>query len=236
MSTVSSTRIQGEARLVTVDAIMATIAHEVKQPLSAMMMRAENSIRWLERPIPDVGKAKRELQHLAIDGHRAVAVLERIRANFKRDTRIRTLLDLNDLIDKTIALLLNDLQRHQIQVRAEPNAMLPLVTGDPIELQQVLVNLITNAIDAMASEEGHRLLDVRSEVRDDGGVMVSVSDTGAGVDAQDFERIFNPFFTTKLGGMGMGLSICRSIIEAHDGQLWAGPNTPRGTVFQFVLH
>ena len=236
MSTVSSTQIQGEARLVTVDAVMATIAHEVKQPLSAMMMRAENSIRWLDRPIPDVSKAKRELQHLAVDGRRAVAVLERIRANFKRNTQIRTLLDLNDLIDKTIALLLSDLQRHQIHVRAERNATLPLVTGDPIELQQVLVNLITNAIDAMASEEGHRLLEVRSELRDDGGVMVSVSDTGAGVDAQDFERIFNPFFTTKLGGMGMGLSICRSIIEAHDGQLWAGPNTPRGTVFLFVLH
>jgi signal transduction histidine kinase len=113
---------------------------------------------------------------------------------------------------------------------------LPHVIGDRIQLQQVLLNLITNAIDSMAAIDEPRVLCIRSEVHDGGGVMVSVADTGKGIGLQDFERIFNPLFTTKSGGMGMGLSVCRTIIEAHDGRLWAAPNTPRGAAFQFVLH
>jgi signal transduction histidine kinase len=229
-------RREHEARLVTSDAIAAMIAHEVKQPLSAIILRAETCIRRLDRSAPDLDKVKAELSRLAADGHRAVAVIERVRANFKKEALIRTLLDINGLIVEAIALLRGDLQRRRIQVRAEPNAKLPLVLGDPIQLQEVLVNLITNAIDSMASEEGPRILDVRSSVRDDGGVLVSVSDTGVGVEAKDIERIFNPLFTTKSGGMGMGLSICRSIIEAHDGSLLVVPNNPKGATFQFVLH
>jgi signal transduction histidine kinase len=225
-----------EARLVTGDAIAAMIAHEVRQPLSAIILRAETCIRRLDHSTPDLDKVKAELSRLAADGHRAVAVIERVRANFKKEALIRTLLDINGLIVEAIALLRGDLQRRRIQVRAEPNAKLPLVLGDPIQLQEVLVNLITNAIDSMASEEGPRILDVRSSVRDDGGVLVSVSDTGVGVEAKDIERIFNPLFTTKSGGMGMGLSICRSIIEAHDGSLLVVPNNPKGATFQFVLH
>ena len=107
--------------------------------------------------------------------------------------------------------------------------------GDRIQLQQVLLNLITNAIEAMATVDGPRVLAVSSDIRDDGGVMISIADTGTGIDAQDVQRVFNPLFTTKSGGMGMGLSICRSIIEAHDGMLWVVPNAPRGSIFQFVL-
>ncbi|HEV7633878.1 MAG TPA: ATP-binding protein, partial [Bradyrhizobium sp.] len=147
----------------------------------------------------------------------------------------RISLDINELIGEALALTRGDLQRHRILVQAEPNAQVPQVRGDRIQLQQVLLNLITNAIDSMAAKDGARVLSVRSEVRDGGGVLVSVADTGAGIGSQQIERIFNPLFTTKSGGMGMGLSICRSIIEAHDGRLWVAPNKPEGAVFQFIL-
>jgi signal transduction histidine kinase len=219
-------RREREARLVTGDAIAATIAHEVRQPLTAMIMRAETSFRLLDRAVPDLDKAKAELKHIAADGHRAGAVIKRVRADFKKDARVRTLLDVNDLIAETIGLIRGDLQRHRIMVEAQPHATLPQVVGDRIELQQVLLNLITNSIDSMASKDGPRTLSVTSRLRDDGGVMVSVADTGTGID---------PLVTTKSGGMGMGLSICRSIIEAHEGELRVVPNNARGAEFQFVL-
>jgi signal transduction histidine kinase len=128
-----------------------------------------------------------------------------------------------------------DLQRNRILIQAERNDQLPQIIGDRVQLQQVLLNLIANAIDSMAGEDGPRVLSVKSEVHDAGGVMVSVADTGAGIGSQDLGRIFNPLFTTKSDGMGMGLSICRSIIEAHDGRLSVTANTPRGALFQFVL-
>jgi C4-dicarboxylate-specific signal transduction histidine kinase len=143
----------------------------------------------------------------------------RVRASFRKDSQIRSSIGLNGLVDETIELLRSDLERHRIEVSAEPDAKLPQVTGNRIQLQQVLVNLIKNAIDSMAAEGQPRLLSVRSELRRDGGVMLSVSDTGPGVKAQDADLIFNPLFTTKPSGMGMGLSICRSIIETHSGSL-----------------
>jgi signal transduction histidine kinase len=149
--------------------------------------------------------------------------------------RSRISLDIKDLIGEAVALARGDLQKHRIVVHTEADAQLPQVMGDRIQLQQVLLNLITNAIDSMAGEDGPRVLSVKSEVQDTGGVMVSVADTGTGIGAQDVSRIFNPLFTTKSDGMGMGLSICRSIVEGHDGRLWAAPNRPRGAVFQFSL-
>ena len=132
-------------------------------------------------------------------------------------------------------MLQDDLESHRILVKVERSARLLRVMGDRIQLQQVLLNLITNAIEAMATVDGPRVLAVSSNARDDGGVMISIADTGTGIGAQDVQRVFNPLFTTKSGGMGMGLSICRSIIEAHDGMLWVVPNAPRGSIFQFVL-
>ena len=231
---VRAQRSEREARLMTGDAVAAAIAHEVKQPLSAMITRADTGIRWLKRSAPDLDKAMAEFKQIAADGHRAGVVIDSIRANFKKDAHTRTSVDVNGLIGDTIALLRGDLQKNQIVVQAEPNADVPRVLGDRIQLQQVLLNLITNAIDAMATTEGPRVLSMRSEVHDD-SVVVSVADTGTGIASQDVERVFNPLFTTKSGGMGMGLSICRSIIEAHDGQLRVIPNTSRGAVFQFVL-
>jgi signal transduction histidine kinase len=227
-------RREREARLMTGDAVAATIAHEVKQPLTGMITSADAGLRWLDRTTPDLDEAKASLNQIVADGHRARAVIESIRAIFKKDAGNRTSLDVNELIGEALALTRGDLQRHRILVQAEPNAQLPRVRGDRIQLQQVLLNLITNAIDSMAAKDGARVLGVSSEVHD-GGVIVSVADTGTGIGSQELERIFNPLFTTKSGGMGMGLSICRSIIEAHDGRLWIAPNKPEGAVFQFML-
>jgi signal transduction histidine kinase len=228
-------RREREARLVTGDAVAATIAHEVKQPLSAMITRSETGLRWLDRSMPDLDRAKAEFRQIAADGHRAGAVIESIRANFRKEARIRTSIDVNALIAEALALMRDDLQNHRILIKTEPNGQLPQIKGDRIQLQQVLLNLIRNAIDAMEAMDGPRILCVGSEVRSDGGVVVSVADTGTGIGSQDLERIFSPLFTTKSGGMGMGLSICRSIIEAHDGQLWVSANTPVGAIFRFVL-
>jgi C4-dicarboxylate-specific signal transduction histidine kinase len=228
-------RREREARLLTGNAIAATIAHEINQPLSGMVTNADAGLRWLDRPSPDLDEAKAAFMRITDDGQRAGAVIASIRASFKKEVPKRDSLDVNDLIGDAIALTRSNLQKHRVLVRAEPNARIPRVRGDRIQLQQVLVNLITNAIDSMTARDGPRVLSVRAEVRDGGSVVVSVADTGAGFGPQDIDRIFNPLFTTQTGGMGMGLAICRSIIEAHDGRLWAAPNKPEGAVFQFVL-
>jgi len=232
---VHAQRREREARLMTGDAVAATIAHEVKQPLSGMITNADAGLRWLDRAMPDLDEAKASFKQVVADGHRTAAVIGSIRAIFKKDVRNRTSLDVNDLIGEALALVRGDLQKHRILVQAEPNEQLPHVMGDRIQLQQLLLNLITNAIESMAATDEPRVLCVKSEVRTGCGVKVSVTDTGTGFASQDLERIFNPLFTTKSGGMGMGLSICRSIIEAHDGRLWVAPNKPEGAVFQFML-
>jgi signal transduction histidine kinase len=228
-------RREREARLMTGDAVSTSIAHEIKQPLSGMITNADAGLRWLDRTTPDLDKAKASFKLIISDGHRAGAVIESIRAIFKKDARNRTSLDINELVGDALALVGDELQKHRVSVQAEQNEQLPRVKGDRVQVQQVLLNLITNAIDSMAAKDGSRVLCVRSEVHDGGGVIVSVADTGTGIGPQELERIFNPLFTTKSGGMGMGLSICRSIIEAHNGQLWVTPNKPEGAVFQFML-
>jgi signal transduction histidine kinase len=228
-------RREREARLMTGDAVSASIAHEIKQPLSAMITNADAGLRWLDRTTPDLDEAKAAFKQIVHAGHRAGAVIDGIRAMFKKDARNRTSLDINELIREALALAGDELRKHRVSVQAEPDDQLPRVKGDRVQVQQVLLNLITNAIDSMAAKDGSRVLRVRSEVHDGGGVIVSVADTGTGIGPQELERIFNPLFTTKSGGMGMGLSICRSIIEAHDGRLWVAPNEPEGAVFQFML-
>ncbi|RWO36461.1 MAG: GHKL domain-containing protein [Mesorhizobium sp.] len=224
-----------DARLMTGDAVAATIAHEVKQPLAAMITRSDTGLRWLDRAVPDLDKARTEFTKIAADGHRAAAVIESIRATFRKDDRVRASFDVDKLIDEAIALLQDDLKSHRILVKVERSARPLRVMGDRIQVQQVLLNLITNAIEAMTTVDGPRDLAVSSNPHDDGGVVISVADTGMGIDPQDLQRIFDPLFTTKSRGMGMGLSICRSIIQAHDGMLWVLPNAPRGSKFQFVV-
>ena len=228
-------RRERDARLLTGGAVAAAIAHEIKQPLTAMITRSYTGLRWLDRADPDLEKARAGFRRIADDGHRAAAVIESIRATFRKDARARAPIDLDNLIEEAIALLQDDLNGHRILVHVERSARSMPVMGDRVQLQQVLLNLITNAIEAMAIVDGPRVLAVSSEVRDDGSVMISIADTGTGIGEQDVQRVFNPLFTTKSGGMGMGLPICRSIIEAHDGTLWVVPNAPRGSTFQFVL-
>jgi len=223
-----------DARLMTGDAVAATIAHELKQPLTAMITRSYTGLRWLDRAAPDLDNAKAGFRQIVDDGHRAAALIDNIRASFRQDARVRAPLDVDNLIEEAIALLQDDLNGHSILVTVKRSTGLR-VMGDRIQLQQVLLNLITNAIEAMATVDGPRVLVVSSSVWEDGGVMISIADTGTGIGAEDVQRVFNPLFTTKAGGMGMGLSICRSIIEAHSGMLWVMPNAPRGSIFQFVL-
>ncbi len=236
LSAILGQRREREARLVTGDAVAASIAHEVKQPLTAMVTSADAGFRFLDRSTPNLDRAKEAFKLIAADGHRAAEVVENIRANFRTDVRKRTSLDLNELIREVLALERNDLEKHRILVQAEPNRQLPEVRGNRVQLQQVLLNLITNAIDAMAATDEPRVLCVRSEAYEGDRVKVSVVDTGAGISSHATNRIFDTLFTTKSDGMGMGLSICRAIIEAHDGRLWFVPNTPQGAVFQFTLH
>jgi C4-dicarboxylate-specific signal transduction histidine kinase len=228
-------RREREARLLTGDAVAASIAHEVRQPLTAMVTTADAGLRFLDRSSPNLEKAKAAFRNIVADGHRAGAVIASIRANFKTDVRERTSFDLNELIEESLALGRVDLQRHGILVQTGANSELPEVLGNRVQLEQVLLNLIVNAIDAMAAKDDPKVLTVKSEVYGSDRVMVSVADTGVGISSQQSDQIFNPLFTTKSGGMGMGLSICRAIIEAHEGQLWFAPNAPSGAVFQFTL-
>ncbi|MHC2462440.1 ATP-binding protein [Bradyrhizobium embrapense] len=229
-------RREREARLVTGDAVAAMIAHEVKQPLTAMVNRAEASFLWLDRQEPNLEKAKLALRQISADGRRAGAIIERVRANFQKEARVKLSCDVNSLIFETLDFVRGDLQRLHIVVDFEPNPLLPQIIGDRIQLQQLLLNLITNAIDSMATKSGAKVLCISTEARGDNRIAVSVKDTGTGVAPEDVERIFNPFFTTKSGGMGMGLSICRSIAQAHAGELSMMPNEPEGTQFTFVLN
>jgi signal transduction histidine kinase len=227
-------RREREARLLTGDAVTATIAHEVKQPLSGMVTNADAGLRWLDRPTPDLNEAKAAFKQVVADGRRAAAVIERVRAMFRKEDPNKAAFDINGLVGETLALARGELLKHRIVVRAELNGQLPQVMADRIQLQQVLVNLITNAVDSMVEAEEPRVLYIESEVHAD-GVKVSVKDTGRGIGSHAMGRIFDPLFTTKVDGMGMGLSICRSIIEAHNGRIWVAPNKPRGAVVQFVL-
>jgi signal transduction histidine kinase len=227
-------RREREAGLLTGDAVTATIAHEVKQPLSGMVANAEAGLRWLDRSTPDLDEAKAAFRQIVADGRRAAAVIERVQAMFKKGDLNRIAFDVNGLVRETFALVRGDLQKHRILDRTELNEQLPQAIGDRIQLQEVLLNLIKNAIDSMAANDEPRVLCVKSDVHA-GGVKVSVTDTGIGIGPNDIDRIFDPLFTTKSEGMGMGLAICRSIIEAHNGRIWVVPNKPRGAVFQFVL-
>jgi C4-dicarboxylate-specific signal transduction histidine kinase len=223
------------ARLMTGDAVAASIAHEVKQPLTSIITTATAGLRFLDRSTPNLDRAKRAFSQIMDDGHRAGDVVGSIRAMFKHDVRTRAPLDVNELIRETLLIELDDLQKYRIVVHAEANGQVPGVLGDRVQLQQVLLNLIRNAIDAMATADEPRVLRVNSETHDADGVVVSIADNGPGVKPEHSERIFTPLFTTKSDGMGMGLSICRAIIEAHEGRLWAIPNSPQGAIFRFTL-
>jgi C4-dicarboxylate-specific signal transduction histidine kinase len=217
------------------DVVAASIAHEVRQPLTAIIMSAAAGFRFLDQSPPDLDRAKDAFQRIVADGHRAGAVVEDIRANFRSDPTASTPLDVNGLIHGAIALARSDLEKHRVRVHIEAAEPLPDVRGNRVQLQQVLLNLIANAVDAMADCDDARVLSVKSSAHGSEHVVVAVADTGPGVHAHAADRVFDPLFTTKSHGMGMGLAICRAIVEAHGNQLWFAPNTPAGAIFQFTL-
>jgi signal transduction histidine kinase len=227
-------RHEREARLLTGDAVAAMIAHEIKQPLTGVTTCAEAGLRWLDRPAPEIDEARELFRQIAANGLRTGQMIDSVRTVFRRDAQSRITLDFDLLIADVLACLRADLQRHRIFVHTEPEPDLPAIAGDPTQIRQVLVNLVTNAIDAMAESTGPRILSVCTTLRD-GSVRISVADTGPGISPEDADRIFNPLFTTKRDGMGIGLAVCRSIIENHDGRLWIAPNTPQGAVFHIAL-
>ncbi len=234
LSAVLAQRREREARLVTGDAVTATIAHEIKQPLTAMLINMSACLNWLERPTPDIDKAKTAVKQAASNGERVGAVVDSVRALFKRDVRNRSSLDIKLLIADSLALLRADLHKHGATAEIAPLDAPLHVMGDRVQLRQVLLNLMTNAIEAMANTDGRRVLSVGAEIVE-GSVLISVADTGPGIEGKDIDWVFKPLLTTKPQGMGMGLTISRSIIEVHGGRLWARPNNPVGAIFQFTL-
>jgi signal transduction histidine kinase len=218
------------------EALSASIAHEVNQPLASMVTNADAGIRWLERPNPDLAEARAALSRIAKDGHHTGKVIEGISTMFKKGAQEQVPVHLNQLIGETLRRCRGEAQFGRIATQVELCENLPLVTGSPIQLQQVISNLVDNAIDAMnAVTDWERILRVKSALQDSGRVLVSVEDSGTGMDPNSKERIFEPFYTTKPDGMGMGLMFCRSVIESHGGRLWTTDNEPHGSIFQFTL-
>ena len=215
-------------------ATTASIAHEMNQPLAAVVGFGSAGLRWLEQTPPAIDRARECLRNIVRAGQSAADVLESVRAMFKSKKLANVPIDLNQLIEEALTLVQGAVKKHDIAVRIELDRAIMPVAGNRIQLQQVLFNLVINAIEAMESVADRTLL-IKSEREDSGEVRISVEDSGTGIEPQHIDKIFGSFFTTKVEGMGMGLSICRSIVESHGGRLWASPGRSRGAVFQFTL-
>jgi PAS domain S-box-containing protein len=223
-------------RVTTLGELTASIAHEVNQPLAAVVANAEACLRWLDRGTPDLDGARRSVRWIIDDGNRASEVIRRVRALAKKTEIEKVLLDVNEVVRETIALVQRELVSQQVSLQMELAPALPMILVDRVQLQQVIINLLVNGIEAMqAVTDRPRELAIRSGQDEKQQVLVSVTDCGVGISAENTDRLFNAFFTTKSSGMGMGLSICRSIIEAQGGRLWATANIPHGATFQFTL-
>ncbi len=222
-------------RVTTMGELTASLAHEVNQPIGAAMNDANACLRWLTRDQPDLEEARAAAMRVVKDAKHAAEIISRTRLLFKKGTPKRELIDVNEVIREMVVILHGEATRYSIAVLTELAADLPQVMGDRVQLQQVMMNLIMNSIDAMKDVEGTRELAIKSQRAEDEQLLVSVSDTGMGLPAQQADQIFNAFFTTKLHGTGMGLSISRSIVESHGGRLRAADNSPRGASFCFTL-
>ena len=221
------------SRVITVGELAASLAHEIKQPIAASVLNAKTCVRWLERDPPDVTEACEAASRTVRDATRAADIIDRVRSLYRRGPPQRELVDLNEIIQEMIVLLHDTSNRHSIAIRTELATSLPKVMADRVQVQQVLMNLMVNGIEAMKDTGGE--LTVTSKRTEDGQLLISVSDSGIGFPVEESERIFEAFFTTKPQGTGMGLSISRTIVESHGGRLWATANPGRGATFQFTL-
>ena len=239
-------------RVLTVGELTASIAHEINQPLAAIVTNADAGLRWLAGDTPNLEETGKAIRRISRDGRRASAVVSRMRSLFKKTPTETELLDLNDVIQEVVAITQTEAQRNRISLRTDFADDLPRMMGDRVQLQQVILNLLVNAIQALSGlSEGPRELYVSSRkvsqtdaARNEDSseassqpeeILIEVRDSGPGLDPEHLNRLFEAFYTTKEQGMGMGLTISRSIIEAHGGRLWAKANTPRGAVFEFTL-
>src|SRR5580692_6780966 len=222
-------------RVTTMGELTASLAHEVNQLIAAAVTNANTCLRWLTRDNPDLEEARAATSRIVKDATRAADIISRIRMLFQKGTPEWELVDVNEVIREMIVLLRSEATRYNISVRADLATDLPKATGDRVQLQQVLLNLMVNSFEAMKEMDGTRELAIQSQRAENDHVLISVRDTGVGLPLQQADQIFEAFFTTKVQGIGMGLSISRSIIESHGGRLWAGDNSPRGASFYVSL-
>jgi C4-dicarboxylate-specific signal transduction histidine kinase len=223
-------------RVMTLGELTASIAHEVNQPLAAIVTNGNACLRWLAGATPNLSEARQAVERIIKDSYRASEVISRIRTLVKKTPPRNDWVDLNDVIIEVLALAQNEARRNRVSLKRQLKQDLPRVRGDRVQLQQVVLNLIMNGLEAIArSKDGTRELSVSSDAGDENKVTIAVSDSGEGLDSANLERVFDAFYTTKPEGMGMGLAISRTIIESHGGRLWAKANAPKGAVFQFSV-
>ena len=220
-------------RVTTMGELTASLAHEIKQPIAATVFNAQACLRWLKRDHPDLDEVREAADRIMKDGNRASDIIERLRLFYKKSPPKRELVEVNEIVQEMVGLLRGEANRYAVSIRMDLAADLPQITADRVQLQQVLMNLMLNAIEAMKETGG--VLTVKSQLDQNGQVVISVSDTGVGLPSEKADEIFNAFFTTKPQGSGMGLAISRSIVESHGGRLWATPNSGRGATFHFTL-
>jgi PAS domain S-box-containing protein len=231
----AQTDLAHASRLTTLGEFTASLAHEVKQPIAAIVTDANTCVRWMTRDQPDLKQAREAAWRIVNGAKRASEIINRVGLLFKKGTPQRELVDVNEVAREMIVLLGDEASRHSVSIRTELAEDLPHVIGDRVQLQQVLMNLIVNGVEAMHDVDGPRELTIKSQPAENNELLLSVSDTGMGLPRQQADKIFNAFFTTKTRGTGMGLRISRSIVESHGGRLWAADNSPRGASFCFTL-
>jgi PAS domain S-box-containing protein len=233
---VSRAELARVSRLTTMGELTASIAHEVNQPLAAIVASGNACRRWLAGAQPNLDRGRDSVDRMIKDAHRASEIITRIRSMTRNAPPVQLAVDVNAVIDDVLSFAQGELHAKGVSVRLALREGLPSITGDRVQLQQVVLNLVMNAVEAMASvTDRERVLAITSQRPDDGSTILTVEDSGLGLDPANAERIFDAFFTTKPDGMGMGLSISTSIVEAHGGRLWASPNLPHGTAFHVKL-
>ena len=232
----TQSKLERVTRLTTMHTVTASIAHEVNQPLAAIAANGEAALRWLRRSPPEIAEAVANVNQIISDSYRASQLVTSVRGMFKKDDHAMLSLNVNEVVEEVLALLRSELNSRRVSLRTDLGSELPEISADRVQLQQVMLNLIMNAGEAMGeTPDGSRMLRIRTEASRTNEVIIAVEDTGPGIDPTNINHIFDAFFTTKPQGMGMGLSICHSIIEYHGGQLWASARQPSGSIFYVKL-
>ena len=230
------TELAHVARVATLGQLTASITHEIRQPIAAARNNATAALNFLDAQPPDLGEVREALGCVVDDTDRAGAIVDRIRDQIKKALPQKDRFDLNEAINQVVVWAQGEITQNRVSVDTHLTEVALSVQGDRVQLQQVFLNLILNALEAMGSvQEGPRELSISTEQTQANGFLVTVRDTGPGIDPENIDRVFEAFYTTKSSGVGMGLSICRSIIAVHGGRLWANANEPRGAIFQFSL-